>query len=317
MLEDEGLAYWMRWQVAVCAIIAALPSVIAVTVILKIEKQPLWAACLWAPCWRKVSPFWLLAYRAVAFLFMAWLLGQMVLFRGAFNFFFYTQWTFALVIIYFAIGTVASAHGCWICSKHAFFKNEEASCLLRGDLEQCHDSDLALAPEEERNGYILSNYGGDLMHEERAGLWGHFMQITYQTSAGAVMLTDVIFWCLLVPFMSSVHFRVTLMMACLHSLNAIFLIVDSILNSLPFPLFGMAFFVLWSCIYVAFQWILHACGFKWWPYPFMDLSTSWAPLWYFTMVLMHIPCFGIYYLLARAKNSCFSRLFPIAYRRLF
>lgn len=45
-------------------------------------------------------------------------------------------------------------------------------------------------------------------------------------------------------------------------------IVDKIFKILyfhqPFPWFRMAYFVLWSSIYVAFQWILHACGFSWW-----------------------------------------------------
>ncbi|KAI0511568.1 hypothetical protein KFK09_012198 [Dendrobium nobile] len=321
MPEDQGLAYWMRWQVFVCALIAALPSLIAMAVILKAEKQPLSAASLWAPCWKKLNPYWLLAYRGLVFLFMVLLLGQMVLLRGAFNFFFYTQWTFALVIVYFAFGTMASAHGCWTYSKQPISENEETSCLLRGDVEQCHDANLALTGVKDRDGDIFSIFRGEQMHkrvhEERTGLWGHFMQIVYQTSAGAVILTDVVFWCLIVPFMSNVHFRVNLIMACLHSLNAIFLLVDSALNSLPFPFFGMAYFVLWSCIYVTFQWILHACGLKWWPYSFMDLSTPLAPLWYLAMALIHIPCFGIFYLIAKAKNSYFPKVFPTSYRQLF
>lgn len=37
-------------------------------------------------------------------------------------------------------------------------------------------------------------------------IWFHHMK----TCAGAVMLTDIVFWCLLVPFMSDEHFSVTL-----------------------------------------------------------------------------------------------------------
>ncbi|KAI0510950.1 hypothetical protein KFK09_011561 [Dendrobium nobile] len=204
-------------------------------------------------------------------------------------------WTFALVIIYFAVGTMASAHGCWTYSKQPISKNEETSCLLRGDVEQCHDVDLALTGVKDRDSDTFSIYRGEQMHkrvhEGSTCLWGHSMQIVYQVypishkSFISVILTDIVFWSVLVPFMSNVHFRVNLIMACLHSLNAIFLLVDSALNSLRFPLFGIAYFVLWSCIYVTFQRILHACGLKWWPYPFMDLSTPFAPLCIQTAVL--------------------------------
>ncbi|THU55943.1 hypothetical protein C4D60_Mb11t11970 [Musa balbisiana] len=130
-----------------------------------------------------------------------------------------------------------------------------------------------------------------------------------QTSAGAVALTDIVFWGLLVPFLSVEHFKLDLLMGCMHSLNFVFLLLDTALNSLPFPWFRMAYFVLWSCIYVIFQWILHACGFSWWPYRFLELSTPWAPLWYFCLALLHVPCYGLYSLLVTAKNTLFPKFF--------
>lgn len=99
----------------------------------------------------------------------------------------------------------------------------------------------------------------------------------------------------------------------------------------PFPWFRAAYFVIWSCVYVTVQWILHACGMSWygqftpspffffffchfqsvkyflssdvlveelfnlswfsprWPYPFLDLDTPWAPLWYnFAIVFVNL-----------------------------
>lgn len=90
------------------------------------------------------------------------------------------------------------------------------------------------------------------------------------------------------------------LMGCMHSLNFVFLLLDTALNSLvccilircwsrksnflyselkqndlcffqPFPWFRMAYFVLWSCIYVIFQWILHARGFSWWACYFVNV----------------------------------------------
>lgn len=78
---------------------------------------------------------------------------------------------------------MVSAHGCWIYSKQPISENVEASCLLRGDLEQC-DANLALTSDKDRDDDILSSYRGHQMHkkllEESAGLIGHSMQIIYQ-----------------------------------------------------------------------------------------------------------------------------------------
>ncbi|KAL0389761.1 UNVERIFIED_CONTAM: hypothetical protein Scaly_0333200 [Sesamum calycinum] len=230
-----GLEYWLQWQVLVSALILLLTTVVSVLLLRKRgseERGSLKPTDFWTPCWRNLHPRWLLFYRAFAFIAMAYLLYQTVAAFGFFVFFFYTQWTFALVMVYFA------------------------------------------------------------------------------TSAGAAMLTDLVFWCLLLPFMTGKDFQLTLLIGCMHSVNAVFLILESALNRLPFTWFGLVYFVLWSCAYVVFQWVLHACCFTWWPYPFFDLSTPWAPLWYLALGLVHIPCYGLYVLLKKAKNAAFSRIFP-------
>lgn len=93
-----------------------------------------------------------------------------------------------------------------------------------------------------------------------------------------------------------------------------------------------------------------------WPYPFLELNTPWAPVWYvvhqlwyvsahfnhlqlpinkerikiltlnfilrihscsyFGLALVHIPCYWIYTLVVKAKCSIFTRLFPRAFVRL-
>ncbi|KAL0927359.1 hypothetical protein M5K25_001523 [Dendrobium thyrsiflorum] len=303
----------MWWQLPLCAFIAVGPAAVAVTVIYRTGKRPPRVVELWTPSWRKISPFWLLGYRGLVFLIMSWLLIQTVLIDGAFSFFFYTQWTFTLVIIYFLIGTVISAHGCWIYSRTLITESEEANGFLKGDLVNSNALNLTLRADKEREDARLPNRREGQLHEKRAGFWGYVMQIIYQISAGAVILTDVVFWGLLLPFMSDENLRLDLVTICMHSLNAVFLLTDTAFNRLPFPWFGMAYFILWSCIYLAFQWVLHACGLTWWPYPFMELSTPWAPLWYLAIALVHIPCFGVYYLIAKGKDSFFSKLLPNSY----
>ncbi|GJW80427.1 Myb-related protein 306-like protein [Tanacetum coccineum] len=44
----------------------------------------------------------------------------------------------------------------------------------------------------------------------------------------------------------------------MHSVNAILLLIDMVLNRLQFPFFRLAYFGLWTCLFVIFQWIVHA-----------------------------------------------------------
>ncbi|KAM3376669.1 hypothetical protein P3S68_015384 [Capsicum galapagoense] len=286
-----SLDYWLQWQVAICAVIFIIPTVVALRLIISKrrrrmnEQNIIKSTDLWIPCWRNFHPIWLLCFRASAFLAMAFLLYQTVANLGFFVFLFYTQWTFALVGIYFALGTIISARGCWL--------------YTRNPLSQPGERDKFLKKAVEENS-----------SEQQLGLWENSMLIMYQVCAGAVMLTDIVFWCLLLPFMTGENFRLTLLIGLMHSVNAVFLLLDSVLSNLQFTWFGFTYFILWSCSYVVFQWSLHVCCLSWWPYPFLELNTPWAPLWYLGMALVHIPCYGLYGLLIRAKDRIFSRLFP-------
>ncbi|XP_043711530.1 uncharacterized protein LOC122660336 isoform X2 [Telopea speciosissima] len=312
--DEQGLEYWLRWQVPVCALIFMAPTVIALILISRVQRAPLSAHDLWLPCWRRLSPIWILIYRAFVFVFMSWLLYQIVALHGAFAFYFYTQWTFTLVIIYFALGTVISAHGCWTCSKKPEY--EEGDHLLKRDTEEFNKSKTSTSSRTNKiKGTIKLQSHQEQETEHKAGFWGYLMQAIYQTCAGAVLLTDIVFWFIIVPFLSTETFRLNLLMGCMHTLNVVFLLLDTALNRLPFPWFRFAYFVLWSCIYITFQWVLHACGVTWWPYAFLELSTPWAPLWYFSLAVIHIPCYGIYALIVKAKNATFSKFFPYAYVR--
>lgn len=295
-MSTLSLDYWLQWQVLVCAVIFIVPTAIALRLMInrrRRETEPIIKSTdLWVPCWRNLHPLWLLCYRASAFVAMAFLLYQTVANLGFFVFIFYTQWTFALVGIYFALGTIISARGCWLYTRNPLSR--------RGEREKF----LKTAAEENSS-------------EQPLGFWGNFMQIIYQISAGAVMLTDIVFWCLLLPFMTGENFKLTLLIGLMHSVNAIFLLLDSVLSNLQFTWFGLTYFILWSCSYVVFQWSLHACCLSWWPYPFMELNTPWAPLWYLCLALVHIPCYGLYAVLINAKGRIFSRLFPQAFLRLY
>ncbi|KAL9252179.1 hypothetical protein AKJ16_DCAP02071 [Drosera capensis] len=260
------LEYWLKWHVAVCGLIILLPAIGAAVIGLKKRRremkgcgddfgvQVLRRSDLWLPCWKNLNPVCLLVYRVSAFGIMGWLLYQTVLFHGLVAFVFYTQldidttifqvsghrqgskggwrsmlaetldvlfrlalqrWTFTLVMIYFAIGAIISAQGCMRYTKSAIEVGEKGKSLQNGNAEnglQKHH------PHDEAN--------------DDAGFWGHLMHIIYQTCAGAVLMTDIVFWCVLVPMLAGKTFEVTWLIGSIHAVNVVFLLIDSALNRL-------------------------------------------------------------------------------------
>ncbi|XP_042476110.1 uncharacterized protein LOC122057852 [Macadamia integrifolia] len=268
---------------------------------------------LWTTCWRGVHPVWLLATRMLSAAVMITLLSWDVRSYDSTIFLYYTEWTFTLVIVYFVVGTIVSAHGCWTSFQKTEY--EEGDNVQKRDLEECNGSSTTISfrTNKIRGTIKLQSHWEQEETAQRAGFWGYLMQTIYQTCAGAVMITDIVFWFLIVPFLSIEHFTLNLLMGCMHTFNLALLLLDTSLNSLPFPWFRLSYFILWSCLYVTFQWVVHACGMSWWPYPFLELSTPWAPVWYLCLAVVHIPCYGIYALIEKAKNAIFSKCFPNAY----
>ncbi|XP_073150653.1 uncharacterized protein [Henckelia pumila] len=310
-----GLEYWLQWQVLVCALILILPTTMAVIFLLRNRStNRLKPADLWATCWTSLHPRFLLFYRAFAFAAMAFLLFQTVAAFGFFVFFFYTQWTFALVMVYFALATLVSVWGCRTDSRTQ--SGETDKFLKKGSEDIMYET--TTATENPVGGFTKQevHHNQVAYQEQQVGSIENIMYIIYQICAGAVMLTDIVFWCLLLPFMTGESFQLTLLIGCMHSVNAVFLLIESALNRMPCPWLGLIYFLLWSCIYVVFQWVLHACCFTWWPYPFLELSTPWAPMWYLGLALAHVPCYGLYVLLVKAKHAALSRMFTRTFVRV-
>ncbi|KAJ8898997.1 hypothetical protein K2173_008820 [Erythroxylum novogranatense] len=272
---------------------------------------------LWTTCWKGVSPIWLLLTRFMSFLIMAALLTWDIVDSGPTFYVDDTGWTFTLVtylMIYFGLAAVISTYGCFLSASQPSFGNG----VTKTDVEEVGIlSSITYREKEARATIKLQSRSADEVARQRAGFWGYLMQILYQTSAGAVVLTEVGFWCIIVPFGSNAHLQLDLLMGCMHILSAVFLLIDTALNNLAFPWFRMAYLVQWSCFYVVFQWVIHACAFTWLPEPFLALDLPWAPLWYFVLAIVHIPCYGLCVMIVNAKNSIFPRLFPLAYVRSY
>lgn len=326
--DTTSLSYWLNWRFFLCAIWLLSMMIVASILVWKYEgfnktkarrreNQKETAGSLyedetWRTCLKEIHPVWLLGYRMIAFITLFTLLTANIVIDGGGIFYFYTQWTFALVTIYFALGT-----SCSICGYRQYRNKAGIDRVDYEGLDAEQGSYIAPTLRESANTSNMSkNFGTyEQSHVRKtARMWIYAFQIIFQMCAGAVMLTDLVFWLILVPFLTGNSFKLNFLIVCMHSVNAVFLIGDMILNCMRFPLFRIAYFVLWTAVFVIFQWIIHAWKPMWWPYPFLDLSSPYAPAWYFGVGLMHILCYGICALIFRMKHFLLSRSFPESYQ---
>ncbi|XP_057442932.1 uncharacterized protein LOC130734501 [Lotus japonicus] len=329
--QTNSQSYWLNWRFLLCSICLLVITIFSLVLIWKYERirrrarngsrenQEETSATLyedetWKPSLKGIHPAWLMAFRVFAFILLLVLLIVDAAVYGGHVFFFYTQWTCLLLIIYFGLGSLLSMHGCYQHHKKA---NGDKVDNVDGDAEQGISSAPALplssiASDQEKN-----LEAPEKKHvRQHAGTWGYIFQIIFQINAGAVMLTDCVFWFVIVPFLTNRDYNLSFLTVCMHSLNAVFLIGDTALNCLRFPWFRIGYFCLWTATYLIFQWIVHACINLWWPYPFLDLSSSYAPLWYFAVALLHIPCYGIFALVMKLKHYVFTTWCPDSYQCL-
>lgn len=256
----------------------------------------------WRTCCKAIHPVWLLAVRMIAFLVLLTLLSFDIFIDGGHIFYYYTLWTFALVTLYFAIGSAFSIYGCFYCC------NE-----VDNDRADTADLDLERVTSTFAENADLSDMTINLVSREEpsvcrsADICGFVFQVIFQICAGAVMLTDIIFWFVIYPFFTPKDYKLNFLEVSMHSLNAVFLIADIMLNCLRFPFFRIAYFVQFTSVYVIFQWTIHACVSMKWPYQFLDLSSPYAPIWYLANGLVQLPGYGIIFLIVRTKHVCLSR----------
>ncbi|KAJ9549560.1 hypothetical protein OSB04_022103 [Centaurea solstitialis] len=381
--DTTALSYWLNWRFFLCALWILIAMIAATVLIIKYEVfnkktsrikdrehdvEPigiLYEDETWRTSLKALHPAWLLVYRLIAFGVMLALLIASLILNKADIFFFYTEWTFALVTFYFGLASSFSIYGCYRYRNGAGDGNINRAIL-----------------DTERGTYVAPSEGESETHvRETAGMWGYFFQIVFQNSvsigvifialslksfltlslisqisAGAVGLTDSVFWFIIYPFLTPAsyslnfnrigvgsytlipsfllcHFEGTFVLSntvgCYHAFcqrhspscrcgsespGKLHLpkfypisITVHLCYLTRFPFFRLAYFGLWTCVFVIFQWILHACVDMWWPYSFLDLSSPLAPIWYLGVGLIHLPAFGIFALIVRGKQLLLSR----------
>ncbi|KAI7741138.1 hypothetical protein M8C21_021153 [Ambrosia artemisiifolia] len=312
--DTTSLTYWLTWKFLLCMIWVFTSIVVALYLIWKYEgfrnietyKEATQQERDWLtydheasmPSIKGMHPGWLLAFRIISFCVLLAAGVADVTTHGTDLFFYYTQWTLCLVTFYFAFGSVLSAYGCLRQHKTCDFGPEQEYYLPLTN----ENNTMSQQP---KNYFLLT-----------AACWGYVFQIIFQMTAGAVMLTDSVYWIVIVPFLTIVGYEMGFLTVVVHSLNLVLLLGDTALNSLCFPWFRISYFLLLTAFYVLFEWILHAFVATWWPYPFLDLSAEYAPLWYLIVALLHLPCYSFFLLVVKLKYYILARWFPQSYRSL-
>ncbi|KAI3768762.1 hypothetical protein L2E82_19594 [Cichorium intybus] len=320
-IDTTSLDYWMNWRFFLCAIIVFGSISLAIYLVCTYEgsrysnpykeanqqKQAwsLYECEAWMPCVKEIHPAWLLAFRIIAFCLLLTACTADVVAEGMELFYYYTQWTYTLVIIYFAFGSVFSAYGLFQQHKRLTASNSDV------DAQQA-----IYVPLNNQDLESASTHQGGSCFLLTAEFWGYVFQILFQMTAGAVMLTDFVYWVVIVPFLSLVNYPMNFVTVLAHSLNLVCLLGDTAINSLRFPWFRISYFIFLTAFYVIFQWVVHAFVNTFWPYPFLDLSLDYAPLWYLIVGLLHLPCYATFTLVVEVKYRVLARWFPESYRCL-
>ncbi|KAG9152308.1 hypothetical protein Leryth_025252 [Lithospermum erythrorhizon] len=291
--DSTTLSYWLNWRVFICALWE--------------RSSRLNDDDAWKPCLKEIHPIWLMSFRIVALCLLLVAVSFDIALHGLELFHYYTQWTLTL------FGSVISINGCIKHHKTSSGSNDR----------------LVLGEEQGLSVHLI--HGGNVNDTQRitveckqgknvvpgyASSWIYSFQVLFQMTAGAVMITDLVYWSVMFPFLTIRDYELNSLTVISHSLNGILLLGDTALNSLKFPWFRISYFILLTGAYVVFEWSTHACTNLWWPYPFLDLSVSYAPLWYLLVLCLHFPCYGIFAVLVKTKEYLLSRWFPESYEPL-
>ncbi|XWS44156.1 hypothetical protein CRYUN_Cryun15aG0020400 [Craigia yunnanensis] len=315
---------------------------------------------VWRPCLQEIHPFWLLSYRVFAFTFTLASNVFKVDANGGGIFYYYTQWTFTLVTIYFGVCLLIFFFQSFVAMFFLLQRPQYPDDCMQYDFHlifavrnnALHLRVLPASKDEQRKAL---NPQETCDVSQAACLSTYLSQVIFQMNAGAVMLTDFIYWSIIYPFLIIKDYNWNFMTVKMHTLNVILLLGDTALNclvnicrfsscfmvtaslfiitalsyiylsiylsifQLPFSgSLGLGFLtlsygrVLMSFFSGSFMLVSQFGG----PYPFLDLSSPNAPLWYCFLAFMHLPCYGLFALIVNTRHYLLSKWFPQSYRCL-
>ncbi|KAK9675613.1 hypothetical protein RND81_11G018800 [Saponaria officinalis] len=321
-------SYWLNWRFLVSALLVLGIVIFSLYLIWKHEGKRksdgevrecrqvpdgvLYKDELLKTCLKCIHPIWLLLFRILAFgVLLALIVGNTVA-DGPGIFYFYTQWTFTITTLYFGLASAFSIVGfCQNCDRTRHITDASPNI----DAELGSNVVPKTGSSHDAPNFRDTSNHGEVHVRQTAGFIGYLFQILYQVVAGAVILTDIVYWLVLYAIFTPKNSKLEFFNVCMHTVNVLIL-GDTVLNCMRFPMFRIAYFILWTSTFVVCQWIIHAFISIRWPYPFMDLSPPYAPLWYAAIGLLLVLCFGFFALVVKLKHVWLSRSFSDSYQGL-
>ncbi|XP_019057034.1 PREDICTED: uncharacterized protein LOC104805383 isoform X2 [Tarenaya hassleriana] len=216
--DSTRLSYWLNWRVFLCEIWVLAPVVGALFIIWKYEdrsvetranddddddddgkgRQDLSVDDVWRPCLNQIHPGWLLGFRVLAFCFLLATTIVRLLVRGWSIFYYYTQWTFTLLTIYFGLGSLLSVYGCSQCGRQQSMRvtTDRSGTVPENGHRQ------PFIEGEGMNSTKNRKIAGARVVSKALDSCIHLFQIIFQMSAGAIVLTDCIYWGVIFPYLS-------------------------------------------------------------------------------------------------------------------
>eukprot|EP00040_Diaphanoeca_grandis_P003897 m.26321 g.26321 ORF g.26321 m.26321 type:complete len:339 (-) comp15355_c0_seq1:294-1310(-) len=126
----------------------------------------------------------------------------------------------------------------------------------------------------------------------------------YQVEFCNAIGLDIVFWLLLyAPVGGPVEWQ----MVNVHFINSVFLFVEFSLNSIEMRLSHVAYVLLYSSFYVIATWILYDDYNYIMPYPFMNVGSKAAPVWYAGLIVAFPSIYVGLWLLHKRKYRIIQR----------
>jgi hypothetical protein len=199
---------------------------------------------------------------------------------------FYTSWNFVLQGAYF------------------FGAAWRSRRQLQSRLDERTASYTALVDGEDGTGSPLV---GRKRVMRESGLHWIDLELLLDVCLAASLLISVVVWTVLYPYAVRTGHPEKILNGvsyCQHGVNVLLLQIDFFATRHLVSRDALPLIMGWPSVYAVFAWIVHGTVAKgFWPYPFLDLDTPWAPFWYGGLLAAHVLALLLMLILSKVKHK--------------